>query len=111
MAQLLTQFGEAREAKAVLEEGVARRLLDAGTSPTREIIAEVDRAVANVRSGSAARPELPNKAGAQVRLGMSRLLAGRRAEAEAAFRSASGDPAGGGYADLAFFWLRLLAQG
>ena len=111
MAQLLTQFGEAREAKAVLEEGVARRLLDAGTSPTREIIAEVDRAVANVRSGSAARPELPNKAGAQVRLGMSRLLGGRRAEAEAAFRSASGDPTGGRYADLAFFWLRLLAQG
>lgn len=111
MAQLLRQSGEPREAKAVLDEGITRGLLDAGTSPTREIIAEVDRAVAKVRSGSAARSELPNKADAQVRLGMSQLLAGQRAEAEAAFRSAAGDPAGGRYADLAFFWLTSLAQG
>ena len=111
MAQLLRQSGEPREAKAVLDEGIARGLLDAGTSPTREIIAEVDRAVAEVRSGSAARSELPSKAGAQVRLGTSQLFAGQRAEAEAAFRSAAGDPAGGRYADLAFFWLTSLAQG
>jgi len=110
MAQLLRQSGELREAKAVLDEGITRGLLDAGTSPTREIIAEVDRAVAKVRSGSVAKSELPNKAGAQVRLGMSQLLAGQRAEAEAAFRSAAEYPAGGRYADLAFFWLTSLAQ-
>lgn len=111
MAQLLRQSGEPREAKAVLDEGLARGLLDAGTSPTREIIAEVDRAVARVASGSAARLEPPNMAGAQVRRGMSQLLAGRRAAAEAAFRAAAGDPAGGRYADLASFWLTSLAQG
>lgn len=111
MAQLLSQSGEPREAKAVLDEGMKRGLLDAEASPTREIIAEVDRAVAKARNESAARPELPNKDGAQVRLGMSRLRVGERAEAEAAFRSAAGDPAGGRYADLAFFWLASLLQG
>jgi tetratricopeptide (TPR) repeat protein len=110
MAQLLRQAGEPKEAKAVLDEGMKRGLLDAGTSPTREIIAEVDRAVARVGSGSAVTPELPDRAGAQVRRGMSRLLAGQRAEAEAAFRSAARDPAGGRYADLAFFWLTSLEQ-
>lgn len=110
MAQLLRQSGEPREAKAVLHEGIKRGLLDAGTSPTREIIAEVDRAVAKVTNGSTARSELPDTAGAQVRRGMSQLLAGRRTEAEAAFRSASGDPANGGYADLGFFWLTSLTQ-
>lgn len=110
MAQLLRQSGEPREARAVLDEGVKRGLLDAGTSPTRDIIAEVDRAVAKMGSGLAARSEPPNPAGAQVRLGMSQLLAGRRSEAEAAFRAASGDPAGGRYADLGFFWLTSLAR-
>lgn len=111
MAQLLRQVGEPVEAKAVLDEGITRGLLDTGTSPTREIIAEVDRAVATAQSGSAVNSELPNKAGAQVRLGMSRLLAGQRAEAEAAFRRAADDPEGGRYADLACFWLTSLAQG
>jgi tetratricopeptide (TPR) repeat protein len=110
MAQLLRQSGEPREAKAVLNEGIIRGVLDPETSPTREIIAEVDRSVARVRSETAARAEQPNRAGAQVRLGRSLLLAGQRAEAEAAFRSAAGDPSGGSYADLAFFWLASLAQ-
>ena len=110
MAQLLRQAGEPREAKAVLDEGMKRGLLDPGTSPTREIIAEVDRAIARMRDGSAPGPQPPNRAGAQVRLGVSHLLVGRRAGAEAAFRSAAEDPAGGGYADLAFFWLASLAQ-
>ena len=110
MAQLLKQSGEAAEAKAVLGEGTARGLLDAGASPTREIIAEVDRAVAKMRTGGAARPEQPDKAGAQVRLGMARLLAGQRGQAEAAFRSAEADPKAGRYADLAFFWLASLGQ-
>jgi len=111
MAQLLRQSGEPIEAKTVLDEGIARGLLDARTSPTREIIAEVDRTVANPRSESTQGSVPTNRAGAQVRLGVSRLLAGRRAEAEAAFRAAEEDPAGGRYADLAFFWLTSLAQG
>ncbi|HZG09539.1 MAG TPA: hypothetical protein VEZ70_11230 [Allosphingosinicella sp.] len=111
MAQLLRQSGEAREAKAVLDDGLKRGLLEAGTSPTREIIAEVDRAVAKARGTSAGGSEPRNKAGAQVRLGVAKLFGGQRGEAEAAFRSAAGDATGGRYADLAFFWLKSLAQG
>lgn len=110
MAQLLNQAGEPREARAVLGEGVQRGLLDAAVSPTREIIAEVDRAMAKARP-DAAPPDLPNAAGAQVRLGMIRLNAGQRAEAEAAFRAAADHPAGGRYADLGFFWLAWLGRG
>jgi tetratricopeptide (TPR) repeat protein len=108
MAQLLKAAGEPREAKAVLAEGEQRGLLDAATSPTREIIAEVERAIG--RPG-AVQQEPPSAAGAQVRLGMTRLNAGQRGEAEAAFRAAAGDPAGGRYADLGFFWLVWLGRG
>jgi Flp pilus assembly protein TadD len=110
MAQLLRQSGEPGEAKAVLDEGIKRGLLDAGISPTREIIAEVDRAIARPPSGAAARSDLPNEAAAKVRLGVAQLRAGQRAQAETAFRAASGDPSGGRYSDLAFFWLTWLAQ-
>ena len=110
MAQLLNQAGEPREANAVLGEGVTRGVLDGAVSPTREIFAEVDRAITKARPG-AARAELPNAAGTQVRLGVARLNAGQRGEAEAAFRAAAGDPAGGGYADLGFFWLAWLGGG
>lgn len=111
MAQLLNQTGEPREAKAVLGEGVKRGLLDAAVSPTREIMAEIERAIAKARPGAAARAEPPNAVGVQVRLGMTRLNAGQRGEAEAAFRAAAGDPAGGRYADLGFFWLAWLGRG
>lgn len=109
MAQLLNEAGEPREAKSVLAEGTQRGLLDAATSPTREIIAEVERAIARVRPG-VARAEQPSAAGMQVRLGVARLNAGQRSEAEAAFRAAAGDPAGGRYTDLGFFWLAWLAR-
>lgn len=107
MAQLLNEAGEPREAKAVLAEGTQRGLLDAATSPTREIIAEVERAIG--RPG-VVRPEPPSAAGAAVRSGMMRLNAGQRSEAEAALRVAADDPAGGPYADLGFFWLAWLAR-
>lgn len=110
MAQLLNQSDEPREAKAVLGEGVARGLLDADVSPTREIAAEVDRAIAKGRNGPVAKPDLPNGADAEVRLGVARLNAGQRDEAEAAFRAAAGDPAGGRYADLGYFWLASLGR-
>lgn len=105
MAQLLRQSGEPVEAKAVLDEGVKRGLLDAGTSPTRDIIAEVDRAIPKKPKAAP-----PPAGGAGVRLGVSRLLAGQRVEAEAAFRSAAADPSAGRYADLAFFWLASLGK-
>ena len=107
MAQLLNQAGEPREARAVLEEGVKRGLLDASISPTREIIAEVDRAIAKARP-AAPRPAPSDAAARQVRLGMARLNTGQRAEAEAAFRAAAADPAGGRYGDLGFYWLAWL---
>lgn len=110
MAQLLNEAGEPREAKAVLGEGVQCGLMDAAVSPTREIIAEVERAIARMRPG-VARAEPPTAAAAQVRLGVARLNAGQRGEAEAAFRAAAGDPAGGRYADLGFFWLAWLGRG
>lgn len=56
------------------------------------------------RKPNAATPPIGG-AGGGVRTGMSRLLAGQRAEAETAFRSVLADPAAGRYADLAFFWL------
>jgi len=111
MAQLLNQAGEPREAEVVLGEGVKRGLLDVAISPTREIMAEVERAIAKARPGAAVRAEPPNAAGVQVRLGMTRLNAGQRAAAEAAFRAAADDPAGGFYADLGFFWLAWLGRG
>ncbi|VXC87528.1 tetratricopeptide repeat protein [Sphingomonas sp. AX6] len=110
MAQLLNQSGEPSEAKAVLDEGITRGLLDAGKSPTREIIAEVDRAM-SIRSVSPTRSATPDNVGTQIRLGMSELRAGRKAEAEATFRAAATRPGGGPYSDLAFFWLASLTQG
>jgi tetratricopeptide (TPR) repeat protein len=110
MAQLLRLAGEPEEAKTVLNEGLARGLLDARTSPTREIIAEVDRSVAKPRSGSAISKETVSGAGAQVRQGFAWLQAGKRTEAESEFRAATNDPGGGRYADLASFWLAFLKQ-
>ena len=95
----------------MLGEGVKRGLLDVAISPTREIMAEVERAIAKARPGAAVRAEPPNAAGVQVRLGMTRLNAGQRAAAEAAFRAAADDPAGGRYADMGFFWLAWLGRG
>lgn len=103
MAQLLRIAGQAAEAKAVLGEGLARGLLQAGTSPTREIIAEVERALARTPAAAAEAP-----AAAGLRLGRAHLLAGRREEASAAFGAAAA--AGGIYGELAQFWLLRLAE-
>ena len=107
LAQLLKQAGAPEEAKAVLGEGIARGLLFAATLPTREIIEEVDRAIAAPRR--AASTATAGSAEAGVRQGMARIDAGRRAEAIAAFKAAATDPAGGRYAELAGFWLAWLA--
>jgi hypothetical protein len=135
-AQLLEHSGRAAEAKAVLAEGLARVGLSAAESPTRDILAEIDRAapkeqarIAGARTtlidadslvasgrqeeGIAlyrnllARPG-SDRAQANVRRGAALLAAGRKAEAQAAFAEAAGGQ--GTYADLAGFWLARIAQ-
>lgn len=106
-AQLLQRDGAPEEAKAVLSEGLTRRLLDARTSPTREIAAEVDRALAR----PSARPASPaSAAAARVRRAANRLVAGDRARAEAELRAVAEDPTAGPHADLAKFWLLAARQ-
>lgn len=138
LAQLLLRSGQAREGRAVLEEGMARGVVAPGTSPTPEILREIDRAIerpsgsgdplaaADARSGAQRFDEaLPlyraalqqagvDHAVAKTRLAAALALAGRRAEAEAAFRALAESPDSGAtgrwYADLAQFWLVWLAQ-
>lgn len=105
LAQLLRQAGAAAEAKAVLSEGVTRGLIDPATSPTREIAAEIDRALAR---GSANAPS--SRAAVLVAEGRAHLAAGRRAEAARSFEAAAALPPGGAHADVARFW-RLWALG
>jgi tetratricopeptide (TPR) repeat protein len=129
MAQLLLREGLAVEAKSVLLEGVARGLLSGGMSPTREILGEVDRALAK---GSASGPDSllgagryadaaasyaaalarpgADAAALNLRRGTALALAGSGAEAEAAFRAAVAADPRGGYGDLARFWLIRLAR-
>lgn len=131
------------EAKAVLDEGVSRGMLDASEPTVRAAITAVTRPAAGERSGLAAartramaaatgaaartagdahfgagqyaeaaelyRAAL-QKGGEDANLVNSRLgaalaLAGRRAEAEAVFRSVTGPRA-----DLAGFWLAWLSR-
>lgn len=50
LAQLLEHSGRSAEAKAVLEDGISRRLLNPGQSPIREILAEIDRFIPQERA-------------------------------------------------------------
>lgn len=142
-ADALIRAGLVGEAKAVLEEGFARRTLPAGNRPGSTLLASASGRIAEDRAslptartralaaadGRQARatadayfgygqyaeaaelyraalqkggedPHLVN-----TRLGASLALAGRRAEAETAFRAVSGS-----YAELARFWLTWLAR-
>jgi hypothetical protein len=141
MAQLLRQAGQGAEARDVLNEGLARGLLDAAGSPTREIIAEVDRELPRERArlrDAAPSADLAdsllgvgrlddavamyraalarggaNAAELNIGLGRTLIVAGRHAEAEAAFRAAAADKGvvlgSARYSDLAEFWLAWLA--
>jgi tetratricopeptide (TPR) repeat protein len=131
------------EAKAVLDEGVSRRMLDAGEAQVRTALTAVTRPAAGERSGLAAsrtRAMAAATGGAaraaadahfgvgqyaeaaelyraalqkggedanlvNSRLGAALALAGRRTEAEAAFRTVTGPRA-----DLAGFWLAWLSR-
>ena len=131
------------EAKAVLDEGVSRGMLDGAEPQVRSAITAATRPAATERSGLARMRTEAMAAAAGVaaraagdayfgagqyaeaaemyraalqkvgedpnlvntRLGAALALAGRRAEAEAAFRSVTGPRA-----DLAGFWLAWLAR-
>jgi len=117
MAQLLRQAGLGAEAKAVLDEGLARGLLDVSTAPIPAISEEIDREVRREqRRMQGAAPSLAladsllgtgrfaeaaelyraavaeggaNAAELNTRLGMTLVLAGRRDEAATAFQAAA----------------------
>jgi tetratricopeptide (TPR) repeat protein len=84
MAQLLGQAGLGAEAKAVLDEGLARGLLDASAPPIPDIIAEIDREV---------RREQRRMQGAtpSAALADSLVGAGRYAKAVELYRVAMGE--------------------
>lgn len=113
-AQLLLQAGTPLEAMSVLDEGGDLHLLEPGLSPNREIIAAVQRAIDQdevVRPvATAAEPSLPDRSGEAVRAAAASLAAGRRKDAEAAFRAVALDRDSGRYGDLAFFWLETMKR-
>lgn len=114
LAQLLLHAGFAAEGKAVLDEGLARRIDGLAQSPTPEIRQEIERTLARAPARPAAPAPDPSSAEARFRLAAAQAAAGRRAEAEAGFRalaiSATADPAQAFYPDLARFWLAWLAR-
>lgn len=91
MAQLLNRSGAPLEARSVLDEAVSRGLLDPARSPTREIAAEVGRAIA--RENARPRQSAVSAAGA-LALADWNLGAGRHSEAASLYRSALAGSAG-----------------
>src|SRR5699024_7168466 len=118
LAQLLLHAGLPAEARAVLDEGVTRRVVNRSEAPAPAIAAEIDRAIARPNRGSAAAPARPNRAATSGQqhfaAAMAAYRAGRRPEAEAEFRalasSAEGQGAARWYPDLAAFWLAWIAR-
>ena len=143
LVEALNQANLAGEAKAVLDEGVARGMLDASEPRVRQQVTALTSRATQARTGLArartqalaAATGAPALAAADShlglaqyvpavelyqaalqkggedpnvvnsRLGMALALAGRRVEAEAAFRAVTGPRA-----DLAAFWLAWLAR-
>ena len=107
LAQLLLHAGFVAEARATMEEGLSRGLLNRAFSPTPEIFAELERATLPQQP---ALPGAERPGTAAVRRAHALFLAGDRAGAEAGFRTAPSGQADAFYADLARFWLAWLAQ-
>jgi len=107
-AQLLLQAGFAPEARSVLDEGVERGIVNGIHSPIPDIRREIERALQ--RPGRPAAPA--DDTATRFRLAAALALAGRRPEAEAAFRAIAGasGAAGRWYPDLAAYWLLWLAR-
>lgn len=142
-AEILHQSALSGEAKAVLDEGIARGAVRAADTGVAQILAAATRRIAEDRTSldgqipqarSAPNGRLARAIGdalygygryaeaaelyraalgkpgedrnlINLRLGAALAMAGNRAEAEAAFRSVSGDPAG-----VAQLWLAWLAR-
>jgi tetratricopeptide (TPR) repeat protein len=144
LAQALDQAGHAAEAKAVLDEGVTRRMVTAGDPAPKALLASLGTRATRERSGAAAQltqaravtataaqaraagdtalslgryaeaVEMYRLAQTRVgedpdlvatRLGIALAMAGQRAEAETAFRAATG-----ARAELAALWQVWLAR-
>jgi hypothetical protein len=111
LAQLLLHGGQPAEAKAVLDEGVSRGIVNAGAAPIPDVRREIDRALQRPQPARApAAP--PSEAAMRFRAAAALAAAGRRAEAETAFRAIAGAGEVGGrwYPDLARLWLLWLAH-
>lgn len=102
--QLLLHAGFAAEARAVLDEGVSRGIVNGTAAPIPDIRREIDRAIQ--------RPQVPRSTTTRFQIAVGYALAGRPSEAETAFREVAGSANAGGrfYPDLAGFWLLWLAR-
>ena len=108
LTQLLLHAGFAAEAKAVLDEGVSRGIVNGTEAPIPDIRREIERALQHPQ-----RPALPvQDSAASFHMAVGLALAGRRSEAETAFRAIAGNANAGGrfYPDLAGFWLLWFAR-
>lgn len=100
MAEALNTANSANEAKAVLEEGVSRGMLEASDAATRALITSTNRAATQQRTGLAARVTQARgaAAGAAARTAADQLFgAARYAEAAELYRLAltkTGEDAG-----------------
>lgn len=106
MAQLLEHAGRLTEAKAVMDEGVDRNLLDPLDPHTHAIADEIDRK----RQQQPPVPMTPDSSPAETATHQGEALAqaGKRDEARAVFQPIAAQP--GPYAELAAFWLDWLAK-
>jgi tetratricopeptide (TPR) repeat protein len=102
LAQLLLHSGFPAEAKAVLDEGVSRGIVNGTAAPIPDIRREIDRALQHPQPAS-----LAAATNERFRAAAALAAAGRRTDAEAAFRAvaAGGEARGRWYPDLAGYWL------
>lgn len=105
-AQLLRQAGQPSEAKVVIGEGVSRGLIDRGTSPTREIFAEIERALEHPGALTSASAK-PSRVAVLVSDGRAKLDAGQREAAIQSFEAAASVPEAGDHAVVAKLWAAL----
>jgi hypothetical protein len=119
LAQLLLHAGFAAEGRAVLDEGMARNVVSRTEPPTPAISAEIDRALTPQRARAGLVMPAPVRpaqswGAAPFAQALADYGAGRRSEAEAAFRAVAahegGQAAARWYPDLAAFWVAWLAH-
>jgi tetratricopeptide (TPR) repeat protein len=104
LAQLLIRANLPAEARATLDDGIARNIVGRDTPPIPDIGREIDRALARQTGPSA----LLTAGGLQSAAMLA--LAGRRAEAEPILRALADGGSQGWEKDLAGFWLLWLTR-